>query len=70
MMSRDDTMLKKPVHGLFQHAKQKARFLLCFIFQISEKWQYILYRIAVCNSADRSTSRRIGFLVNDAGLRV
>ncbi len=25
--------LKKAIHGLFQPAKQKARFLLCFIFQ-------------------------------------
>ncbi len=26
-------LLKKSIHGLFQHAKQKAWFLLCFIFQ-------------------------------------
>ena len=48
MMSHDDTKLEKAIHGLFQHAKQKARFLLCSIFQIPEKWQYILYRIAAC----------------------
>ena len=38
-------MLKKSIHGLFQHAKQKARFLLCFIFQtlsVFEKWRYVL----------------------------
>ncbi len=38
-------LLKKSIRGLFQHAKQKARFLLCFIFQtlsVFEKWRYIL----------------------------
>src|SRR5712692_2380292 len=37
-------LLKKSIRGLFQHAKQKARFLLCFIFQtlsVSEKWRYV-----------------------------
>ncbi len=36
-------MLEKSIHGLFQHAKQKTWFLLCFIFQTLnafEKWRY------------------------------
>ena len=28
-----NSLLKKPIHGLFQHAKRKVRFSLCFIFQ-------------------------------------
>jgi len=38
------SLLKKSFHGLFQHAKQKARFLLCFIFQtlnVFEKWRRV-----------------------------
>ncbi len=37
-------LLKKSIRGLFQHAKQKAWFLLCFIFQtlsVFEKWRYV-----------------------------
>ena len=44
MLQRSNRLLKKVIHGLFQHAKQKAWFLLCFIFQtryVFEKWRYI-----------------------------
>ncbi len=37
-------LLKKSIHGLFQHATQKARFLRCFIFQtlsVFEKWRCV-----------------------------
>jgi len=37
-------LLKKSIRGLFQHAKQKARFLLCFIVQtrsVFEQWRYV-----------------------------
>jgi len=37
-------MLKRAFLGLFQLAKQKARFLLCSIFQtliVFEKWQHL-----------------------------